>query len=324
MFDLKPSGDGGKSPEGEQLNHVRALLHQHFGGEIGELTPLGAGEFSRTLAFSTQGGEYVIRLSSSNIALEVYAKDDYAFRHFASRSLPIPRVLAFGEYAGGGYAISTRSPGRVLTEHSPEERRAMLPSIFARLDSIRRVELPSSTGYGDWTGGGNGRFPSWHAYLAQVIENDETGYYENWHALFSEGFLERDLYEAVYRRMLRLAEHCPNERELIHNDYWFMNMLGDGKRITGVIDWANSLYGDGVYEIARLAWGAEFPDWWFPDGAAILEARYGAIPGYAERLACYQCHIALDDLRFYAKTGRRKEYDWARSRLLAILETRPD
>ena len=42
-------------------------------------------------------------------------------------------------------------------------------------------------------------------------------------------------------------------------------------------------------------------------------------PGYVERVACYQCHIALDDLRFYAKTGRREEYTWARDRLLALV-----
>ena len=200
----------------------------------------------------------------------------------------------------------------------------MLPSLLARLDSIQRVETHDTTGYGDWAPDGHGRFPSWRAYLVRVIENDAEGYYRDWHVLFRESFLERDLYEAVYRRMLRLAAHCPEERALIHNDYWFMNLLGDGKRITGVIDWANSLYGDPVYEIARLAWGGEYPGWWYPDGASILHTRYGAMPGYAERIACYQCHIALDDLRFYAKTGRREEYDWSRARLLAIVERESD
>jgi hygromycin-B 4-O-kinase len=124
--------------------------------------------------------------------------------------------------------------------------------------------------------------------------------------------------------MLRLAARCPEERALIHNDYWFMNILGeigpDGARITGVIDWAIALYGDPLYEVARLAWGADYPGWWYDDGAAFLHARYGAAPGYADRIACYQCHLALDDLRFYAKTGRREEYDWARAKLLARLD----
>jgi hygromycin-B 4-O-kinase len=111
--------------------------------------------------------------------------------------------------------------------------------------------------------------------------------------------------------------HCPEERGLIHNDYWFMNILAEGERITGVIDWANALYGDPLYEVARLAWGADWPGWWYADGAAVLRERYGAMPDYDVRIACYQYHLALEDLRFYAKTGRRAEYDWARGTLLA-------
>jgi hygromycin-B 4-O-kinase len=215
-------------------------------------------------------------------------------------------------------------PGRVLMECSPEERRSMLPSLLDTLDAIGRVDTRASRGYGPWDGDGHGTVASWHGYLATIIENDADGYYQDWHALFRESFLERELYELTYRRMMRLLTRCPEARDLIHNDYWFMNILGEGERITGVIDWANALYGDRLYEIARLAWGADYPGWWYDDGAAILQARYGAIPGYAERLACYQCHIALDDLRFYAKTDRREEYVWARDRLLVIDAADPE
>lgn len=300
-----------------------ALVREHF-ADAADLHPFASGEFSRAFAFTAHGRDYVLRVNDTAIALEAYVKDDYAWRHFASPDLPIPRVNAIGPYGNGHYAISERVPGRVLTECSPEERRALLPSLLDTLDAIGRVDVSHSHGYGDWVADGNGRYASWRAFLARVIENDDEGYYQDWHALFSESFLERELYELIYRRMMRLLARCPDERSLIHNDYWFMNLIGEGDRITGVIDWANALYGDHLYEIARLAWGADFPDWWYADGAAILQARYGAILGYAERLACYQCHIALDDLRFYAKTGRREEYTWARDRLLALVAADPE
>jgi hygromycin-B 4-O-kinase len=121
--------------------------------------------------------------------------------------------------------------------------------------------------------------------------------------------------------MLRLAVHCPEERVLIHNDFWFENVLSEGERITGVIDWANALYGDPLYEVARLSWGAAWPGWWYDDGVMLLRERFGSAPGYAERLACYQCHIGLDDLRFYANTRRRTEYDFFRARLLTLIAT---
>ena len=53
--------------------------------------------------------------------------------------------------------------------------------------------------------------------------------------------------------------------------------------------------------------------------AALLRARYGAAPRYAQRLACYQCFLGLDDLRFYVKTGRRAPYEAMRERLLALV-----
>jgi hypothetical protein len=77
------------------------------------------------------------------------------------------------------------------------------------------------------------------------------------------------------------------------------------------------LYGDPLYEIARLSWGADEDGWWYADGAAMLRARYGHLPDFDTRLTCYTCHIVLDDLRFYARTGNRAQYERFRDRLLA-------
>jgi len=104
--------------------------------------------------------------------------------------------------------------------------------------------------------------------------------------------------------MRQLLVGIPEVRGLIHNDLWLQNVLADGARITGVIDWGNAFYGDPLYDVARLSWGADWPGWWYADGRALLVARHGALPGFATRLACYQCHLGLDDLRFYAKNGR--------------------
>jgi hygromycin-B 4-O-kinase len=181
--------------------------------------------------------------------------------------------------------------------------------------------VSASSGYGDWDGDGIGRFASWRDFLASAIDNHPDGFYANWHAYFETSFLERDLYETVYRRMLQLADSCPNQRALIHNDYQLENVLSDGRRITGVIDWANALYGDPLYDVAWLIWQASNPGWWYDDGADALHARYGSLPNYAERIACYQCHIGLDHLRFYTKTNNPTMYATTRGWLLALLAT---
>ena len=308
-MDLKPEVDAAR---------VRTLLREHFAGDVADVLSLPGGAFSSAFAFTAGGLAYVIRLSAAPQAAESFAKDDYAWRHFASAALPIPRIVATGPTADGHFAIGERIPGRTLEELSPGERQPLLPATLDTLDAITRADLSASHGYGDWGSDGNGRFASWRDYLAAIVENEAEGFYQGWHALFRESFLERDVYEVVYRQLLQLVRHCPEARALLHNDYWFENILADGGRVTGVIDWGNALYGDPLYDVARLAWGSDGPGWWFDDGAAVLHALYGAAPRYAERIACYQCHLGLDDLRYYAKTGRRAEYERARDKLLAL------
>lgn len=298
---------------------LRVLLREHFGADVGEPHPLAGGFFSRAFAATATGREYVIRLNTAVHARESFAKDDYAWRHFASPALPIPRIVATGETASGSYAISERAAGNTLDACSVEERRAVLPALLDTVEAVGLSDVRPSRGYGDWGSDGNGRFASWHDFLASMTANHPDGYYKDWHRLYHESFLERDLYEVVYLRMLQLAAHCPNYRALVHNDLHFENIVSDGQRITGVLDWANALYGDLLYDIAWLTWQAAHPGWWYDDGAQLLQARFGATPQYAERIACYQLHIGLDHLRYYAWNNKRADYDFCRAWLLRLL-----
>lgn len=315
------ASDAAEAGADATLDSALALLHARFATDAADIRPLAGGFFSRAFAFTAGARAYVLRLSSAPQAAESFAKDAYVGRYFASSALPIPPVFMVGatDIAGEHFAISARVPGRTLEASDPAARRRALPALLDTVDAIGRTGVGASRGYGMWGDDGDAPFASWAAFLAAANENETSGYYRDWHALFGSGALERDLYEAVYRRMRQLLAHVPEVRGLIHNDYWFENVLAEDDRISGVIDWGNALYGDPFYEIARLSWGAAWPGWWYEDGAMLLHARYGAAPGYTTRLACYQCHLGLDDLRFYAKNGKSAEYAWARERLLALV-----
>ncbi len=300
---------------------VRAVLREHGADEVGDLEPLKGGVFSRAYGFQAGGQAFVIRLSRAAHAAEAFAKDDFAARHFASPSLPIPRITVIGAVSDGYYAIGERVPGRTLEELPPSERLTLLPAKLDTVDALFRADVNASRGYGHWDATGTGLSTTWHGYLATIIENETAGFFRDWHALFRDSFLERDVYETGYLHMLKLATACPEERVLVHNDYQFENVLTDGRRITGVIDWANALYGDPLYEVARLVWWSGWPGWWYDDVVDLLRARYGAAPRYDERIACYTCHLVLDDLRYYARQGLRSQYEMARDRLLALIST---
>jgi hygromycin-B 4-O-kinase len=295
---------------------LRALLREHVAGEVGELEPLAGGAFSRAFAFSADGRQYVVRVSEVGHAAEAFAKDDRAARLFASPALPIPRVVARGESEIGEFCVSERAPGRRVMELPADEQRALLPALLDTLGAIGRVEVGDSTGYGGWDADGRGEHASWHAFLAHTIEDRSEGFYREWHAMFETTFLERPVFETVYRRMVELALRCPEERALIHNDYHFDNVLTDGARVTGVIDWGNACYGDPLYDAAWVGW--VFAKDYGIDAATPLRERHGALPDFAERIACYTLHVGLDDMRYFAKIGRRDLYEPARDRLMAL------
>ena len=299
---------------------ANGIIRDRVGGDPRSLQPLAGGFFSQAYSFTLEGEDYVLRLNGEPHAEESFAKDEYAGRHFGSPALPIPEIVARGQMDSLYYAISERAEGKMLSELTTRQRRALLPELLDKLEEIGRVGLRRSSGYGDWSADGNGKADSWRGYLAAIIENHDDGYYENWHALYRGSFLERDVYQAVYRHMLRLAERCPEERALIHNDYQFENIISDGTRITAVIDWANALYGDPLYDIAWLSWISIHPGWWYDDGADLLRKRFGSTPGFDIRIECYSCHIGLDHLRFYAKNDRREDYEICRDWLLRIVE----
>jgi len=299
-----------------------SVLREHFGDGVEAVESLTGGFFSRAYAVSAGGREYVVRLNAAAHAAESFAKDDYAWRHFASPDLPIPRVVAIGETDADQYAISERVAGRTLMDCSAAERRTALPALLDTLEVMGNVGVGGSTGYGDWDGGGNARFASWQAFLADIIENHPEGYYKDWHRFLRNGFIERDVFETVYERMLQLAEGCPDMRALIHNDYQFENVIVDGGRVTGVIDWANALYGDPLYDVAWLGWISIHPGWWYEDGIEILRDRFGYATDFDTRITCYELHIGLDHLRFYATTDRRDDYEYCRDWLLAKIDGR--
>lgn len=316
------------SQHGREIRNIVTLLLSRFADDVGDVERLAGGVFSRAYAFTSGGREYVVRVNSAVHGAEGFAKDDYAARHFASPALPIPRVLMIGTTADerAWFAISERVGGRTLQECSPDEARAALPALLEAVDSIGRADVSASHRYGDWGDDGEGKFASWHAYLSAIMRDEPEGYFRNWHALFQNSFLEREVYEAVYRYMLWLAEHCPEERALIHNDLWLdaSNLLVEDGQVAGVIDWANALYGDPLYEVARIVWGTGWPGWWENADVARLRDRYSSVPGFDLRIACYQCHIGLDDLRYLAKNGRRPDYEIARDRLLDLISQQHD
>ena len=301
MADFKPA----ITPE-----EVAALLHAELGTTVRDLRLLKGGQLSQAFGFGTAEGEFVVRFNASEAGFQ---RDRYAGEHFASPTLPIPRILATGQVEGTPFAISEFVPGGHLHIRPPAEYLRLLPYALDALDTLHRIAPIGGAGYGPWQESERGPFATWRAFLQTAIEEETEGFFAHWHRLFDETFLERDFYEANYHRMMELADHCPEERRIVHGDFGFDNVLTDGARVTGVLDWSMLGYGDPVWDIARI-------DFFSAKEAvtALLHERYAATTThFAERMACYRCWTALGSLRFYAKANDRPAYGWTKQRIAA-------
>jgi hygromycin-B 4-O-kinase len=117
-------------------------------------------------------------------------------------------------------------------------------------------------------------------------------------------------FDAAYRCLESLAGDLPDLRCLIHSDLLHYNVLVEGDRISGVLDWGCAMTGDFLYDLAWLCfWQPWYPAWQRIDFEQEARRHYAAIglavPGLEQRLLCCQLHIGLAGMAYQAYAG-----DW--------------
>lgn len=285
------------------------FLQEHFDNSITEIEFLKGGESSQAFSFNSNGENLVVRINTDDAS---FKKDAYVVDHFVTKQIPAPRIIEVGKFDDKlFYAISEKAEGRTVNTFSPDEYKKVLPEMLSILDSIHSTDIRDTSGYGKWKPeDGVGELDSWKESILSVHEYVKDG------NLFKNSFLEKDVWDKVYLELEKLVDFCPEERYLVHGDYGSDNVVSDGEKITGVLDWAASRYGDFLYDIAWLSfWGTK------RDPQKIVENIYRGkdIPNFEERLLCYKLRIALGSLSFYAYSNQKEKYDLVKQRLLDLL-----
>lgn len=273
-------------------------MRQILGG-ISELVPIIEGEESRVFGFRHGQNDLVLRV---NRDMEGFRKDDFAYRSFASVELPIPEIIAIGSLAdGNAYCVSRRAIGRTLQDLTQIELLPVLEAVAGVMSAISQSDLCDDQGFGPFDASGAGAHTSWRDFLLQVGALD-------WRGTGLRGKIE-----GLLKLVQELAEHCPEQRALVHGDFGSNNVLTDGPRITAVIDWSEALYGDPLYDLANILF-------WRPwlicmeAQARWFEAQRPEILKSIERLRCYQLHIGLKQIHASALAGHDEDMTWALKR----------
>ncbi|HZC31315.1 MAG TPA: phosphotransferase [Gaiellaceae bacterium] len=299
----------------------RDFLVSVLGAEPTAIERPQSGEWSSVYAIRRGNEELVVRFSRFR---DDFEKDRVA-AGWSSPALPVPEVLDIGEALGVAYAVSRRAHGEFLETLDEARARAILPRLFAALDAQREIDLFGTTGYGLWTASGGGIQTAWREVVLAVGETVPPGRAAGWRERLESSPTGAGRFDEAHALLRELAEHCPEERHLVHDDLLNRNVLVAGDRLTAVLDWGSSMFGDPLWDLALLVYGQK----WFPgsrgiDFVAEAERHYAAIgltvPHLRERVRCYAVRQGLAGMSYCAWKGEERwdELAWHAARTLAF------
>lgn len=296
------------------------FVRRRYRRRAGRLRPLGAGEWSRAYAFTLDGRQVVARFGRY---LEDFTKDRRMARH-ASARLPIPAVLEVGAAPGGYFAVSRRAHGQFFDGLDGDGMRRTLPGLLRTLDAVAAVDTSATTGFGAWGPDGSAPHPSWAQALLDIGYDHPQWRTHGWRAALAASPTGTDAFDRGYTAMRELVGDCPDHRQVIHSDLLYRNVLVRRGAVTGMFDWANSLYGDRLYDLAWLLfWWPWYPAWQGVDVRTAIGAHLAGtsadLRNVEERLRCYQIHIGLDTQAYQAFTRRWDDLARAAAQTLALV-----
>jgi len=298
---------------------VQSFLQTVNGSEISMIDTASGGDWSQAFFFEVGGQSKVIRFSQAD---EDFLKDKFAHR-FNAPNLPIPEIEDIGQAFGGYYAISPRIDGDMVDHLPSGKMKLLVPQVLSLFNALRMADLSDTSGYGGWSAEGVGTSNSWSEFLTSVNIYDPTSRVD-WRAGLAIRPETNRLFDRVYQEMIGLLEYCPEARHLIHNDLLHFNLITKENKTAGVIDWGCSLYGDFLYDLAMFdLWSFYYPSMeginWKGEAKKYFEDLGVDMTHFEQRLKCYQCHLALDAIKYNAFKNNEKDLALITGRINELL-----
>ena len=215
----------------------RALLRH--GLDAGRVRPTVPG----THATFAVGGEFFIKLFVPTEWFEGF--DDYAAEVESAEILagnpnvPTTKLLAHSVDRGWPYVITTRLPGKPLTDVRPELTRRELVRLVAQLGDILHALHDASVD----------RMPeTWHTFVARRRIAWDNG-----------GHMRRAVGCQIEDRVIEFLDSAgtipdpAGTASLLHGDlgaeHVFVERQTSGWRISGILDFGDAMHGERVYDI---------------------------------------------------------------------------
>ncbi|MGI8794568.1 MAG: phosphotransferase [Acidimicrobiales bacterium] len=219
-------------------------------GKVRTLVPAGAGERNEVVIVESDGGPVVVRLLVDDTRL---AMETALLAIAAHAGVPVAEVLWSAE-TPRPVMIQRRLPGRRLGDTAPSEG-----LCASAADVLRRIHaIPIEEGFGNLQANLQGQTAMLSEWFVDVVAAEVEA------ALASPiATIAPDDARLLETSVARLA----NARSLLdrqptglaHGDFHAYNLLADGNRITGVLDWEAAKSGPPALDFGWWDW---FTDVW--------------------------------------------------------------
>jgi aminoglycoside phosphotransferase (APT) family kinase protein len=232
------------------------ILAAHGLGDLRDLRPLAGGQINPVYLLNR---EFVLRLRPAERKGGAFLTEAALYARLRGR-VPVPDVLAVGaagSLVDAEYLLARRLPGESLTRAwlaAPAARQERLVSRFSEL--LRAIHAEHLPRCGGFTSGELQPAPTWLQYFADRFERrlERVGRFPN---------ADRGLLQAIDGHWRRTAsaldENAGSDPRLVHRDLHFGNVLVEGERITGALDFEAAVAGPIDYELDQLARFLRYP-----------------------------------------------------------------
>lgn len=189
------------------------------------------GMTSTVMLVTSEKGRFAIKQSDRPPFVDWLKREAYVLQALAETTLPVPRVLFLDDQPAAATLLMSAIPGEPLSELlrrgvSTTLRLDLLEQFGRILSTLHRTALPVRLRVEQlWL----------DRILAEARLNVQQGYAE-------PGAPPIDEFAATCPK--------PTPEVLIHGDFTIDNVLVDGGRITGIIDWGRGDIGDRRYDLA--------------------------------------------------------------------------
>ncbi len=241
-----------------------------------ELGFLAMGLFTRVFCFVSEGQPYVLRIAK---APQHVHRGAIAYGYLAGHC-PIPAVIKQGtdkqspEGSIVYWSIQQRCAGHKLTDTFNYGEPFDVPDFIQDLQGLHQAPVPEK------------HQPNWVNFLAQAWGYDTA---EHRGELLDVAF-----FEALRAEMHTLAADSPSTH-WIHGDIKPDNIMIDGGKVSGFIDWETLNTGDFLYDVATFLFYC--PAKKQSTMKNLLLSAYTAagfkMQNLENRLRCYTIHVGL-------------------------------